>query len=250
MSNVMRTSNPALNEETFSSFNAGASSRTMTLEGTATKAAVLLALVTFAATYTWNLVQGAAPQQVMPWIIGGSIGGLVLAMITIFKKEWAGATAPLYALAEGLLLGAISSFYETQFHGLVFQAVTLTFGTLAMMLFAYRTGIIRATAKFKMGVFAATGGIFLLYLVNMVMGMFGMPMQFLYSNGLLGIGISVVIVIVAALNLILDFDTIETGVKRGAPKYMEWYGAFALMVTLIWLYLEILRLLSKMRSRD
>ena len=250
MSNIMRTSNPALNAETFASFNAIASSRTMTLEGTATKAAILLALVAFSATYTWNLVQGAAPQQVVPWIVGGSIAGLVMGMITIFKKEWAAGTAPLYALAEGLLLGAISSYYERQFHGLVFQAVTLTFGTLAMMLFAYGTGIIRATAKFKMGVFAATGGIFMLYLVNMVMGFFGSGMPFLYSNGLLGIGVSVVIVIVAALNLILDFDFIETGVQRGAPKYMEWYGAFSLMVTLIWLYLEMLRLLSKMRSRN
>jgi uncharacterized YccA/Bax inhibitor family protein len=159
-------------------------------------------------------------------------------------------TAPVYAVLEGLFLGGISAFYEAQFQGIVIQAVGLTFGTLAALLLAYKSGMIRATENFKLGVAAATGGIMLVYLVSLGMSFFGMRMPYLHESGPLGIGISVFIVVIAALNLVLDFDFIEQGAAQGAPKYMEWYAAFGLLVTLIWLYLEILRLLSKLRSRD
>lgn len=249
----MRTANPALNSETFSAFETSSSARAMTLEGTSMKTGILLALLAFSATWTWQLVEGGNPQAVqraMPWIIGGGIGGFVLAMITIFKKDWAPATAPLYALAEGLVLGGLSALAEARFSGIVFQAVIATFGTLFALLIAYHTGLIRATENFKLGVFAATGGIFMVYLVSFVMGLFGIHVPYIHEAGLIGIGFSAFVVIVAALNLVLDFDFIEQGVAQGAPKYMEWYGAFGLMVTLIWLYMEILRLLSKLRSRD
>ncbi len=187
----------------------------------------------------------------MPYLVGGGIAGFVLALITTFKMSWAPFTAPLYALAEGLVLGGMSAMIESQYPGIAVQAVAMTFGTLACMLLAYRAGVIRATERFKLGVIAATGAIFLVYMVSWLLSLFGFhSFALLNSNGLIGIGVSVVIVGIAALNLILDFDLIESGSQRGAPKYMEWYGAFALMVTLIWLYIEILRLLSKLRSRN
>jgi len=167
----------------------------------------------------------------------------------VFKQEWAPVTAPLYALVKGLALGAISAMYNHMFEGIVLQAVMLTFGTLFAMLFAYRSGLVKATENFKMGVVAATGGIMLVYLATIVLGLFGINIPMIHESGLIGIGFSLFVVVIAALNLVLDFDLIETGVERGAPRYMEWYGAFALMVTLVWLYVEFLRLLSKLQSR-
>jgi uncharacterized YccA/Bax inhibitor family protein len=183
-------------------------------------------------------------------MLGGLIGGFVFAMITIFKKDWAMVTAPAYAALEGLVIGAISAILNAKYHGIAIQAAALTFGTMGALLLAYRSGLIRATAKFKLGVFAATGGVFLFYMADMVMGLFGHHIGAIYSSSPLGIGVSAVVVVIAALNLILDFDMIEQGAAQGAPKYMEWYGAFALVVTLVWLYLEILRLLSKLNSRN
>jgi uncharacterized YccA/Bax inhibitor family protein len=158
-------------------------------------------------------------------------------------------TAPIYALLEGLFLGGISAIFEAQYPGIVIQAVSLTFGTLFCLLLAYRSGIIKVTENFKLGVAAATGGIALIYLATLVLGLFGVRMPFIHESGLIGIGFSLFVVVIAALNLVLDFDFIESGAKSGAPKYMEWYAAFGLMVTLIWLYIEILRLLAKLRSR-
>ena len=245
---MIRTANPALNAEVFEGFSAYESPRTMSLEGTATKTGFLVVLVFTAAAWTWQLAT-AAPQTMYPWVIGGSIGGAILGMITVFKKTWSPVTAPLYSIAEGFLLGAVSAVAETRFPGIAFQAVSLTFGTLFALLIAYRTGWIRATENFKLGIVAATGGIGLIYLVSFVLHFFGMHIPYIHEAGLIGIGFSLFVVIVAALNLVLDFDFIEHGVARGAPKYMEWYAAFGLMVTLIWLYIEILRLLSKLRSR-
>ena len=179
----------------------------------------------------------------------GLLCGLAMAMVTIFKRQWAGLTAPAYALLQGLALGGISAMFELQYPGIVIQAVGLTFGTLAMLLLAYKTGLIKPTENFRLMIVAATGGIALLYLVSFVMGFFGSSVGFIHSNGLFGIGFSLFVVAIAALNLVLDFDFIEAGAEQGAPKYMEWYGAFSLMVTLVWLYLEILRLLAKLRSR-
>ena len=183
------------------------------------------------------------------YMIGGAIGGLIFALITIFKPTWAPVTAPIYAALEGLFIGALSAFAESKFPGIVLQATGLTFGILFALLGAYRSGLIKATENFKLGVAAATGGIFLVYMASFVLGMFGVAIPFLHDATPIGIGISVFICIIAALNLVLDFDFIENGADNGAPKYMEWLGAFGLMVTLIWLYIEILHLLMKLRSR-
>jgi uncharacterized YccA/Bax inhibitor family protein len=183
-----------------------------------------------------------------PAIMLGTLGGFIFAMITAFKKEWAPVTAPIYALLEGLALGGISAVFNLRFHGIAFQAVGLTFGTLFVLLLAYKSGLVRATQKFRLGIMAATGGIMIFYVVQMLLGFFGFNFASLNGSGTLSIGISLFIVAIAALNLVLDFDFVEQGVSSGAPKYMEWYAAFGIMVTLVWLYLEILRLLAKTRS--
>jgi uncharacterized YccA/Bax inhibitor family protein len=247
----VRTSNPALADNTFTGFGRIAREEQMTIQGTANKALLLLLCVLLTAAWTWNIFyRSMNPQTVMPLMLVGAIGGFIFALITIFKMTWAPMTAPIYALLEGLVIGGASSLAEAQFPGIVIQAVGLTFGTCLALLLAYKSRLIRATENFKLGVVAATGGIALFYLLTMVLGFFGVRLSFFYDSGPLGIAISVIIVIVAALNLVLDFDFIEQGAAAGAPRFMEWYAAFGLMVTLIWLYLEILRLLMKLRSRD
>ena len=250
----MQSGNPTLNSNTFLDSASGAvvsRDGAMTINGTVNKTAFLLILVLVGAMYSWSQFSGPASIGVVqPLMIGGALGGFVLAMITVFKKQWSAFTAPVYALLEGLFIGGISAIFELRFPGIVMQAVGLTFGTMGALLLAYRSGLIRATEKFKLGVFAATGGIALFYLASWIMGFFGHSFGIIQSSSALGIGFSAVVVIVAALNLILDFDLIEQGVAAGAPKYMEWYGGFALVVTLVWLYLEILRLLSKLNSRN
>jgi uncharacterized YccA/Bax inhibitor family protein len=248
---MMRTSNPALNDATFTGIARTAlTTEAMTIQGTVNKSLVLLVLLIFSATWTWRAyLIGRDLQAVTLWLLVGGIGGFIVALITVFKKTWSPITAPVYALLEGLVLGGISSIFEARYPGIVIQAVGLTFGTLFVLLLAYKSGIIRATEKFKLGVVAATGGIALFYIITMVLGFFNIHIPYIYGNGLIGIGFSLFVVVIAALNLVLDFDFIEQGAAQGVPKYMEWYGAFALMVTLIWLYLEILRLLSKIMSR-
>jgi len=248
MAEPFRTSNPALNEKAFRG-EVALGGEAMTLQGTVNKTGLLLLCVVATAAWTWGLAHSETPEAAMPWLIGGVFGGLVAALVTIFKRSWAPITAPLYALLEGLALGGISAFFERSYPGIAIEAVGLTFGVLFVMLVAYKTGVIRATERFKLGVIAATGGIAVFYLVAMVLGLFHVSVGILYSSSAWGIGFSLFVVIIAALNLVLDFDMIETGVRIGAPKYMEWYGAFGLMVTLIWLYLEILRLLAKSRRR-
>lgn len=243
----MRTSNPALNDNTFQPAYAGG--QVMTIRGAINKSVLLLFLVMVPAIWTWTRFMEGRPEAAMPFVVGGVIGGLVFGLITNFKKEWSAVTAPLYAICEGLFLGAISALFESKVHGIVMQAAMLTFGTLFAMLAAYRSGWIRATEKFKAGVVAATGGVFFLYLVCWILSLFHVNVSFLYSSSLLSIGLSVVIVIIAALNFILDFDLIEQGSAVGAPKYMEWYAGFGLLVTLIWLYIEILKLLAKLNAR-
>ena len=242
----MRSGNPALSDNTFRALER--TGEAMTLGGTVNRAAIMLALLLITAGWTWNqFYTSENPGAVMPYMWLGIIGGLIAALVTAFKKTWAPITAPIYALLEGFALGGISAAFEGSYPGIVLQAVGLTFGTLAALLVAYRSGLIRATENFKLGVAAATGGILLVYVVDMVLRLFGVGVPFIHESGLIGIGFSIFVVIIAALNLVLDFDFIESGVAQGAPKYMEWYGAFALMVTLIWLYLEILRLLAKTR---
>lgn len=218
----------------------------MTVQGTVNKTAILLALTAGAAAYTWR-DHGASGNL---WIAGGAIGGFILALITVFKKEWSAVTAPLYAILEGLFIGGISSLFEQRYPGIVIQAVMLTFGTLAALLGAYSLGFIRASDGLRRGIFAATGGIALVYLVSWILSFFHIQIPLIFGSGPVGILFSVVVVIIAALNLVIDFDFIESGAQQGAPKYLEWYGAFSLMVTLIWLYMEILRLLSKLNRRN
>jgi uncharacterized YccA/Bax inhibitor family protein len=223
----------------------------MTLGGTVNKTGILLLCAMAAAAWAWHVfMQAHSAAAVMPLLWGGTLGGLVFALVTVFKKQWSPITAPIYSLLEGLALGAISAVLDVRFPGIAIEAVSLTFGTLLVLLMAYRTGIIKVTAKFRLGVVAATGAIFLFYMAEIVLGFFGVHFMAVNGSGVIGIGVSVVIVVVAALNLVLDFDFIEHGVQAGAPKYMEWYGAFGLMVTLVWLYLEMLRLLAKINSRD
>ncbi len=247
----MRTANPALNSKTFQEY----SRRTgvvdsMTIQGTVNKTVMMLGLLLVSAGWTWNMFYTSGSSgAVMPWMMGGAIGGFIVALITVFKKTAAPITAPIYALLEGLFIGGISSIFEAMYPGIVIQAVGLTFGTLFALLFAYTSGLIKATENFKLGIVAATGGIFLIYLASFILGFFGISIPFIHDSGPIGIIFSLVVVVIAALNLVLDFDFIEHGAEQGAPKYMEWYAAFGLIVTLVWLYIEILRLLSKLRNR-
>jgi uncharacterized YccA/Bax inhibitor family protein len=244
---TMRSGNPVLKADTFSRFRAVPDAERMTLGGTVNKTAMALFLLLITASYVWNR---SAVEPVGGLTLVGALGGFVVAMVTVFKQTWAPYTTPLYAALEGVALGGISVVFEARFPGIVSQAVFLTFGTLGALLAAYRSGVIRATENFKLGVAAATGGIALLYLLSFVLSFFGVSVPLIHSSGTFGILFSVFVVVIAALNLVLDFDFIEQGVERGAPKHMEWYGAFGLLVTLVWLYLEILHLLAKLQSRQ
>lgn len=253
----MRTSNPVLNDRMLAELALPShEEQAMTAQGAATKTLMLLGLALITAAWTWRLFYGqatlsAGAQAAMPWMIGGLIGGLVFGLVTSFKMTWAPVTAPIYALCEGLFLGGLSAVLEAAYPTIVIQAVGLTFGTAFCMLLAYKLGLVRATERFKTGVMAATGAIALVYLISLLGNLlFHWQMPYLHDSSPLGIAISGVIVVIAALNLVLDFDFIEAAAAQGAPKSYEWYGAFGLMVTLVWLYLEILRLLSKLRSRD
>lgn len=268
----MRSTNPVLRRHPFP--EQVTTGERMTMNGTVMKTGLLLVLAVITAAWTWHrfaaafaeaaaqpLPLGISPAQaesmvasqamgaITPFLIGGVIAGLVLAFVTIFKPRWSGITAPMYALAEGFVLGGVSAFMDTRFPGVVLEAVMLTGGVLAVMLVAYRAGWIRVTDRFRTCVIAGTCAIALLYLVEMGLHAFtSSTIPFINGSGVIGIGFSLLVVGLAALNLALDFDMIEQGASRGAPKYMEWFGAFALMITLVWLYMEILRLLGKIRS--
>ena len=240
---MMRSGNPALNKKTFENLT-NTSGGVMTLDGAVNKTAISLLLLMCAAYYTYS-------NGNLSLIWPGFIGGFIVAMITIFKKEWSPVTVPVYAVLEGLALGGISSVYAHEYTGIVQQAIFLTFGIFATLLFAYKTKVIKPTENFKLGVFAATGGIAIVYLASFIMSMFGSGMSIMSpdNSSWMSIGFSLFVVVIASLNLVMDFDFIEEAAEKGAPKYMEWYGAFGLLVTLIWLYLEILRLLAKLNSR-
>ena len=243
---TLRSGNPALDTKTFSGFDM-TTEASMTIMGTVHKTALGLLLLMSTALFTWNMPAG--DPRATGLMIVGMIGGLIVAIVTIFKHHLAKYTVPAYALLEGLALGGISKFFEVMYPGIVNQAVMLTFGTLGALLLAYRSGLIKATENFKLGVVAATGGIFFVYLISWVLSWFSVSVPLIHSNSNMSILFSIGVVVIAALNLVLDFDFIEEGSEKGAPKYMEWYGAFGLLVTLIWLYLEILRLLAKLSSR-
>ncbi len=247
----MRTSNPALSEKTFRGLATG--SNQMSISGTVNKSLFLILLVFLTAFYSW---QNAFPQgwsentspQVPSWYFVVIILSLVLSFVIIFKKTWAPALAPVYALLQGFTLGAISAIFEYKYPGIVLQAVLCTIGTFFALLMAYKSKLIPVTQNFRLGIVAATGGIALVYIIDLVMMFFGVRVPFIHETGWIGIGFSLFVTVIAALNLVLDFDFIEKGAEQGAPKYMEWYASFGLLVTLIWLYLEFLRLLAKSRK--
>ncbi len=247
----MRTGNPALSDKVFQGM-AGTTDR-MTVEGAVNKSFMLIFLVTVSAYFTWqSAYPGGWGEQIAPiipgWYYPAMIGGVIMSFVIIFKPTTAPFLAPVYAILEGAILGALSAMFEVRYPGIVMQAVLCTIGTFLALLLAYRSKLIEATENFKLGIFAATGGVCLVYILDLTLGLFGIRMPYLHESGFIGIGISMVIVAIAAFNLVLDFDFIERGAERGAPKYMEWYAAFGLLVTLIWLYVEILRLLGKGRK--
>ena len=238
----LRSGNPVLSKSTFnSSTNV---TETMTINGTVNKTAISLFLLVGTGYLTFNTMNTVL-------LIACGIGGFIVALITVFRKHWAPITVPIYAILEGGMLGGISFMYNSMYDGIVTNAIFLTLGILLSLLMAYRSGLIKPSENFKLGVAAATGGIAIVYLINFVMGFFGSGMGIMNINNssIMSIGFSLVVIVIASLNLVLDFDFIEEGAEKGAPKYMEWYGAFGLLVTLIWLYLEILRLLAKLNSR-
>jgi uncharacterized YccA/Bax inhibitor family protein len=250
---LIKTSNPALGQNTFQKLQYGGTidaAARMTLNGTIHKTGILLLCALATAYWTWSsFLETHNPADVAGRLAIGVFGGLIFALVTAFKKEWAPVTAPIYAALEGLVLGGISAMLNYRYPGIAIQAVSLTFGTLFVMLFLYRTGLIKVTRRFMIGVVAATGGIMLFYFAEMLLGFFGIQFVSINSGSPIGIIFSLIVVGLAALNLVLDFAFIEQGVSYGVPKYMEWYGAFGIMVTLVWLYIEILNLLAKMNSR-
>jgi len=249
---MLKSSNPTLNKDVFLKTVANNSSETMTIQGTVNKAALLVAVVFFVAIYIWSKVDeiynstSTFPNYYL-WI--GMIGGFIAALISIFNKKIVKYTSFAYAVCQGMVLGTLSYMLEISYPGIATQAMLGTFGVFFMMLFLYKSKIIKVTQNFKLGVVAATGGIFFMYFISFILGLFGFNMSIMHGSGNFSILLSFGIVIVASLNLVMDFDFIEQGEKLGSEKYMEWYGAFALLVTLVWLYIEILRLLAKLRSR-
>lgn len=242
---MIRSGNPALSKKTFENLTV-TTNEGMTIDGAVNKTAISMGILLLAAYYTYT-------NAIVDYVIIGFVGGFIVALVTIFKKEWSPTTVPIYAILQGLALGGISKMYADIFEpGIVPQAIILTLGILFALLFAYKSKIIQATENFKLGVFAATAGIGVVYLISFLMSMFGsggLPVMNPANSSMLSIGFSLFVVVIASLNLVMDFDFIEEGATNGAPKYMEWYGAFGLLVTLIWLYLEILRLLAKLSSR-
>lgn len=255
---TLRSRNPVLGGRIFRNLPAVAAGEGMTVNGTIARTGLLLVLLLITGAWTWNRFMTAAVaghslaagmSAVGPFLWGGLIVGLVLALVCSFKPNWSPVAAPLYAIAEGTFLGAVSAMFEVQYHGIVLEAVLASVGVLVVMLALYRTGVIKVTQKFRMGVIAATGGILLLYLAAWALSAFThYNMAFVYGGGgTFGILFSLFVVCIAALNLVLDFDLIERAAEQGVPKYMEWYGAFALMVTLVWLYIQLLQLLASSR---
>jgi uncharacterized YccA/Bax inhibitor family protein len=254
---IFKSGNPAFNDKTFQQTIVINQSEVMTERGTLNKFFLLFLLVMGTASVTWNAFSQG--KDVTPWLWIGIIGGLVTAIVLIFKPMWAAFLAPVYALFEGAFIGGISAIYNFAFKGaettgttggIVMQAVGLTFGVVIAMYALYRFRVIKATEKFKSVIIMATAGIAMFYVLALVLRLFHIDMPLIHSSGTFGIVFSLVVVGIASLNLILDFDRIETGAAMGAPKYMEWYGAFGLLVTIVWLYLEILRLLAKLNSRN
>lgn len=251
---LFKSGNPTLTQKMFDrSMSLEADMQgTMSVRGTINKFGFLLVMVIAGAAYNWHLFQEGQNNMMTTLMMVGIFGGLITAIAISFKPNWAGFLSPLYGLLEGLFIGGISAIlnqaFAKSYPGLIMQAVGLTFGVAISMFLLYNFRVIKATEKFKSVIIASTMGIAIFYGLTLLLNLFGVNIGFMYDSSPLSIGISVFVVAIAALNLILDFDLIEQGAERGAPKFMEWYGAFALMVTLVWLYMEILRLLSKLAN--
>lgn len=246
----MRTGNPALKDDTFSKVSVYAEQSRMTLMGTVNKSFILLLLVILSATWSWSYLPTISTSASSVILTGSIVLGFIVSLICVFKPRQAFILGPMYAVLEGVFLGNISRLYNVAFDGIVVQAVLLTLSIFFVLLMLYRLKLIQATKNFRLMVVSATIGIGIVYFITFILSLFGVYIPYIHSNGTVGLIISIFVVTMAALNLVLDFDFIERGVEHGSPKYMEWYGAFGLVVTLVWLYLEVLRLLAKMRSRD
>lgn len=247
MSNkLFGSSNPMMKEDTFkpkydsSGMMVSTNSDAMTINGAVNKTLLLFSLMMITTFFAWYM-----PSMFLLYV--GAGGGFIALLVATFKPHLSPVIAPLYALLEGLFIGTVSVMYAAAFEGIVLQAVGLTFGTLLMMLAVYKSGIIKITEKFKMGVAMATGAVFFLYLFGWIGHFVGFEVPMLHSTGMLGIGVSAVIIVIASLNLLMDFDMFEKGEQQGAPAHMEWFAAMGLLVTLVWLYIEFLRLLSKLQ---
>jgi uncharacterized YccA/Bax inhibitor family protein len=248
---LFNSSNPTLSEKSFNRSISVPGADTMTFSGTLNRFGFLFLMVMASSVYVWN--EASVGNSVQGYIMGGAIGGLILAIVLMFKQQWAQYLAPGYALLEGLVVGGISAVYNDAFAkiapGIVMQAVALTFGTAIAMFVLYKTGMIKVTERFRSILFAAMGGIMVFYLITFVLSLFNVNIPMLHQGTPMSIGISLFIVAVAAFSLLLDFDRIDQGAAMGAPKYMEWFCAFGLLVTLVWLYIEILRLLGNIYGR-
>jgi uncharacterized YccA/Bax inhibitor family protein len=245
----MNSGNPFLKESRLRAIQESAiGSEAMSFNGALNKTALLFLILLVGASWTWADMSWTTAQSFSGKMLIGLIGGFVLAIFTAFKPHLARYTSPVYAFLQGMFLGGLSSMFEGMYPGIVIPAIVLTFGIMVGMLVTYRSGLIKVTEKFRIGVISATMGIAVFYLIAMGLGFFGISVPFLFEGGMFGILFSLFVIVIAALNLVLDFDMIEQLSAAGMPKHMEWYGAFALMLTLVWLYIEILRLLAKTRE--
>jgi len=247
---LFKSGNPVLNDKAFNGTIEYQQTDVMTVNGTLNKFGLMMILLFASASFTWKAA--AEGKDVITWVFVAMFAGLIAALVLSFKKQWGSFLAPIYALAEGVFLGGISAYFNNAFAktapGIVMQAVMLTFGVVVAMFALYRFGIIKATERFKSVVVMATMGIAVFYLLAWILRMFNIQMPLIHESTTMGIVFSLIVVVIAALNLILDFDFIEQGSRMNAPKYMEWFGAFGLLVTIVWLYLEILKLLAKLAA--
>ncbi|TWI83449.1 putative YccA/Bax inhibitor family protein [Lacibacter cauensis] len=249
---LFKSGNPTLSEKQFQQTTSGYNSfETMTVRGTMNKFGFLMLMVMAGAAFSWQAFNEG--KNILPYLLIGALGGLVVALIITFKKEWSGYLAPAYGILEGVFVGAISAYFNFLFRekypDIIMHAVLLTFAVAASMYLLYSLRIIKVTERLRSVIFVATASIAVFYLLTWILGFFGIHFAFLTTGSTFGIVFSLAVIGIAALNLLLDFDMIERGSEMGAPKFMEWYGAFGLLVTLVWLYLEILRLLSKLNDR-
>lgn len=221
---------------------------TMTVQGTINKSLLMLALLVAGAAVTWTMTFSGYNPMVLT--IGGAIIGFILVLVAAFKPQYSAALAPGYAVFEGLFIGGLSAIFESMYPGLVIQAVGATFVTFIVCFGLYKYNVVKVTERFRSVVVAATLAIASFYLISWLLSLFMNFQPVHHGNSLMSIGISAFVIVVAAMNLFLDFDQIEKGAQRNLPKYMEWFGAMGLMITLVWLYVEFLRLLSKISSRD